>query len=141
MPARALWLDPTVIGVIIMSTASYWIVGMSATWLPPFLQLGLGYQQTEVGWIISGIYLFQSPLLLSGSWITQHLQRQGWSLRAFLGNASGLSLLASGLALLLSIVMSGALQLACVAKGQGSQKATLIATADGNLNATDVANF
>ena len=63
------------IGVIIMSTMSYWIVGMSATWLPPFLQLGLGYKPTDVGWIISAIYLFQSPLLLSGSWITQALQR------------------------------------------------------------------
>ena len=66
-----LWGDPTVIGVIIMSTMSYWIVGMSATWLPPYLQLGLGYKPTDVGWIIFGIYLFQSPLLLGGSWITQ----------------------------------------------------------------------
>ena len=115
VPARLLWLDPTVIGVIIMSTMSYWIVGISATWLPPFLQLGLGYKPTDVGWIISAIYMFQSPLLLSGSWITQALQRRGWSLRACLGNASGLALLIAGLALLLSIVTSGALQLACVA--------------------------
>ncbi|UFZ04459.1 MFS transporter [Bradyrhizobium ontarionense] len=115
LPARVLWADPTVIGVIIMSTASYWIVGMSATWLPPFLQLGLGYKQVEVGWIISGIYLFQSPLLLGGSWLTQVLQRRGFSLRACLGQASGLALLAAGCALLLSIVTSGPLQLACVA--------------------------
>ncbi|WP_244646083.1 MFS transporter [Bradyrhizobium campsiandrae] len=115
VPARLLWCDPTVIGVIIMSTMSYWIVGISATWLPPFLQLGLGYKPTDVGWIISAIYMFQSPLLLSGSWITQVLQRRGWSLRACLGNASGLALLIAGCALLLSIVTSGALQLACVA--------------------------
>nr|WP_246755521.1 MULTISPECIES: MFS transporter [Bradyrhizobium] len=115
VPARVLWWDPTVIGVIIMSTMSYWIVGISATWLPPFLQLGLGYKPTDVGWIISAIYLFQSPLLLSGSWITQVLQRRGWSLRACLGNASGFALLIAGSALLLSIVTSGALQLACVA--------------------------
>ncbi|QAU50187.1 MFS transporter [Bradyrhizobium guangzhouense] len=115
VPARVLWCDPTVIGVIIMSTMSYWIVGISATWLPPFLQLGLGYKPTDVGWIISAIYLFQSPLLLSGSWVTQVLQRRGWSLRACLGNASGLALLIAGCALLLSIVTSGALQLACVA--------------------------
>ena len=115
LPARVLWGDATVIGVIIMSTASYWIVGMSATWLPPFLQLGLGYKQVDVGWIISGIYLFQSPLLLGGSWLTQVLQRQGFSLRACLGQASGLALLAAGCALLLSIVTSGPLQLACVA--------------------------
>ncbi|MBR1086092.1 MFS transporter [Bradyrhizobium manausense] len=115
VPARLLWLDPTVIGVIIMSTMSYWIVGISATWLPPFLQLGLGYKPTDVGWIISAIYMFQSPLLLSGSWITQLLQRRGWSLRACLGNASGFALLIAGCALLLSIVTSGALQLVCVA--------------------------
>ncbi|WP_315763491.1 MFS transporter [Bradyrhizobium sp. SZCCHNS2005] len=115
LPARVLWGDPTVIGVIIMSTASYWIVGMSATWLPPYLQLGLGYQQLDVGWIISGIYLFQSPLLLGGSWLTQHLQRRGFSLRACLGHASGLALLAAGSALLLSIVTSGPLQLTCIA--------------------------
>nr|WP_249154178.1 MFS transporter [Bradyrhizobium manausense] len=115
VPARLLWCDPTVIGVIIMSTMSYWIVGISATWLPPFLQLGLGYKPTDVGWIISAIYMFQSPLLLSGSWITQVLQRRGWSLRACLGNASGLALLIAGSALLLSIVTSGALQLVCVA--------------------------
>ncbi|MDU6374817.1 MAG: MFS transporter, partial [Bradyrhizobium sp.] len=115
LPVRVLWGDATVIGVIIMSTASYWIVGMSATWLPPFLQLGLGYKQVDVGWIISGIYLFQSPLLLGGSWLTQYLQRKGFSLRACLGHASGLALLAAGCALLLSIVTTGPLQLACVA--------------------------
>ena len=115
VPAKMLWGDPTVIGVIIMSTMSYWIVGMSATWLPPFLQLGLGYTPTEVGWIIFGIYLFQSPLLLTGSWITQFMQRSGWSLRACLGNSAGLALLAAGCALLLSLVTTGPLQLVCIA--------------------------
>jgi predicted MFS family arabinose efflux permease len=115
VPARTLWCDPTVIGVIIMSTMSYWIVGMSATWLPPFLQLGLGYTPIEVGWIIFAIYLFQSPLLLGGSWVTQVMQRSGWSLRACLGNSAGLALLAAGCALLLSLVTTGPLQLICIA--------------------------
>ncbi len=115
VPAKTLWCDPTVIGVIIMSTMSYWIVGMSATWLPPYLQLGLGYKPTDVGWIIFGIYLFQSPLLLGGSWITQILQRRGWSLRACLGNSAGLALLAAGCALLLTLVTTGPLQLVCIA--------------------------
>jgi MFS family permease len=115
VPARKLWTDPTVIGVIIMSTMSYYIVGMSATWLPPYLQLGLGYKPTDVGWIISAIYLFQSPLLLSGSWITQFLQRNGWSLRSCLGIASGLSLLIAGSALVLTGHTSGTLQLVLIA--------------------------
>ncbi|MBX5155327.1 MFS transporter [Rhizobium lentis] len=115
VPARKLWLDPTVIGVIIMSTMSYWIVGMSATWLPPFLQQGLGYSQTETGSIISAVYIFQSPLLLVGSWIAQRRLQKGVSKRAALGSASGYALLASGVALIASVHVSGPLQLALVA--------------------------
>jgi predicted MFS family arabinose efflux permease len=115
VPTRMLWGDPTVIGIIIMSTMSYWIVGMSATWLPPYLQLGLGHGPTDVGWIIFGIYLFQSPLLLGGSWITQVMQRRGFSLRACLGHTAGSALLAAGGALLLTPVTSGPLQLICIA--------------------------
>ncbi|ASW10959.1 MFS transporter [Rhizobium sp. 11515TR] len=115
IPARKLWLDPTVIGVIIMSTMSYWIVGMSATWLPPFLQQGLGYSQSETGSIISAVYIFQSPLLLIGSWIAQRMLQKGASKRASLGSASGYALLVSGLALIASVHVSGPLQLALIA--------------------------
>ncbi|MDQ0455683.1 MFS transporter [Rhizobium paknamense] len=115
VPARSLWLDPTVIGVIIMSTMSYYIVGMSATWLPPFLQQGLGYSQGQTGSIISAIYVFQSPLLILGSWVAQRMLRNGASKRAALGNASGWALLVAGVALIASVYVSGPLQLASVA--------------------------
>jgi len=127
VPERALWLDVTIIGVIVMSTMSYWIVGMSATWLPPFLQLGLGYSQVTVGWIISGIYLFQSPLLLAGSWLIQHLMRRGWSQRICLGYASGLALVVPGLALILSVyVGEGAPQLVLIAVAFAAPSLTTI---------------
>ena len=127
VPERALWLDATIVGVIIMSTMSYWIVGMSATWLPPFLQLGLGYSQVDTGWIISGIYLFQSPLLLAGSWLTQHLMRRGWSQRLCLGYASGFALLVPGLALAASVyVGAGALQLMLIAVAFAAPSLTTI---------------
>lgn len=115
VPARNLWLDPTVIGVIIMSTMSYWIVGMSATWLPPFLQQGLGYSQSQTGSIISAVYIFQSPLLLLGSWVAQRMLQKGFSKRSALGSASGYALLIAGLALVGSVYTSGPLQLALVA--------------------------
>jgi MFS family permease len=115
VPTRTLWLDPTVIGVIVMSTMSYWIVGMSATWLPPFLQQGLGYSQGQTGSIISAVYIFQSPLLLLGSWIAQRMLQKGVSKRSALGNASGYALLISGLALIGSVETSGPLQLVLIA--------------------------
>jgi predicted MFS family arabinose efflux permease len=115
VPARNLWLDPTVIGVIIMSTMSYWIVGMSATWLPPYLQQGLGYTQGETGSIISAVYIFQSPLLLLGSWVAQRMLQKGVSKRTSLGSASGYALLIAGLALIGAMYVSGPAQLVLVA--------------------------
>lgn len=126
IPAAKLWLDPTVIGVIIMSTMSYWIVGMSATWLPPFLQQGLGYSQGQTGSIISAVYVFQSPLLLLGSWVAQRMLLKGVSRRKALGNASGYALLAAGLALTGSVYVSGPLQILLVAVAFAAPSLTTI---------------
>ena len=115
VPARKLWLDPSVIGVMIMSFMSYWVVGMSAIWLPPYLQIGLGYKPVAVGWIISAIFAFQSLLLLVGSWLCQSLLRRGVRGRTALGHASTLALMASGLALLAAVHSGGVLQLVLIA--------------------------
>jgi MFS family permease len=126
VPAAKLWLDPTVIGVIIMSTMSYWIVGMSATWLPPYLQQGLGYTHAQTGWIISAVYIFQSPLLLLGSWLSQRMLRGGWSRRTALGSASGYALLVAGAALVAGVYSTGWLQLALIAVAFAAPSLTTI---------------
>ena len=115
IPAKNLWLDPTVIGVMIMSTMGYWIVGISATWLPSYLQLGLGYKQVQAGWILSAIYIFQSPLLLTGGWITERLLRRGWTRRMCFGNFSGIVMVFSAFALLLATLAGGNLRLVLIA--------------------------
>jgi MFS family permease len=115
VPAAMLWLDPTIVGVMIMSFMSSWVVGMAAVWLPQFLQKGLGYAQSDVGWIISGVFAFQSPLLLAGSWVCQRMQLRGVRPRIALGHSSMIALLASGIALVASVHVEGPLQLALVA--------------------------
>ena len=114
VPERMLWLDPTVIGITVMSFMSYWIVGMSAIWLPPYLQVALGYAPYAVGWIISGVFAFQSPLILAGSGLCQLLQRRGASGRVTYAYTSAAALGVSGVALLLATLSSGAVQLALI---------------------------
>jgi len=127
LPARLLWLDPTIIGVIITSTASYWVVGMAATWLPPYLELGLGYHARTAGWIISGVYLLQSPLLLGGGWLSQTMRERGWSGRICLGYGCALTFLASGAALVAAATHShGAAQLALIAVGFAAPSLTTV---------------
>ncbi|MEW6435618.1 MAG: MFS transporter [Pseudomonadota bacterium] len=116
VPQTAIWFDPTVIGVILLAGLGYWVIGMSAVWLPPYLRLGLGYDATTAGWIISAIYLVQSPLLLLGSWITQSLHKSGLSARMCLGWSSGIAMLVSGVALVGAVLISkGAMQIGLLA--------------------------
>ena len=114
VPERMLWLDPTIVGITIMSFMSYWVVGMAAIWLPPYLQVALGYQPYAVGWIISGVFAFQSPLLLAGSWLCQALQRRGCNGRVTYGHTSAAALAVSGAALLAATVTTGALQIVLI---------------------------
>ena len=115
VPTRALWMDRTVVGVILMSTASYYVVGMAATWLPPYLQLGLGNTQVTTGWLISAVFALQSPLLLLGAWLCQAMQRRGAAARIALSHTSTAALAVAGAALLGAQLASGATQLVLVA--------------------------
>ena len=114
VPERMLWLDPTIIGITIMSFMSYWIVGMSAIWLPPYLQVALGYTPYAVGWIISGVFAFQSPLIIAGSVLCQFLQGRGAGGRVSYAYTSAATLGVSGVALLLATVSSGVVQLVLI---------------------------
>ena len=115
VPARTLWLDRTVIGVILMSSASYYVVGMAATWLPPYLQLGLGNSQVTTGWLISAVFALQSPLLLLGGWFCQRMQQNQVPARLSLGHTSTAALAIAGAALLAAQITTGGLQIALIA--------------------------
>jgi MFS family permease len=102
VPQRMLWLDPTV-------------VGMSAIWLPPYLQVALGYTPYAVGWIISGVFAFQSPLILAGSALCQSLQARRFSGRITYGYTSAAALAVAGASLLGATLSSGPLQIVLIA--------------------------
>lgn len=116
LPTRVLWLDKTVIGVMIMAFMGYWVIGMSAVWLPPYLRMGLGYSASSTGWIISAIYIVQSPILLLGGWLTQVLRNKSWSARICLGHTSALAMLVAGIAMVVAVLSpTGKYQIALLA--------------------------
>ena len=126
VPARVLWLDPTVVGIMLMSTASYYVVGMTPTWLPPYLELGLHHDVRATGWIISAVFAFQSPLLLFGSGLAQRLQRSGRSARVALGHACTLALVIPGCALIAAPLTRGIGQLVLIAIGFAAPSLTSV---------------
>lgn len=102
-------------------------MGISATWLPSYLQLGLGYKQVQAGWILSAIYIFQSRLLLVGGWITERLLRRGWSRRICFGTSSGIVMIFSALALQLATLAGGNVRLVLIALAFAAPTLTSIA--------------
>lgn len=85
LPYAQLLLDRSVLGTILASFAAYWILVVGLTWLPPYLQKGLGYNVVNAGWLVSVIVASNIPLQLGGTWVSQALLERGVSSRAARG--------------------------------------------------------
>jgi MFS family permease len=91
--------DRTVVGSFMVATCAYWLVGLSVTWLAPYLQMGLGYTARDTGWLVSVILGAQIPLQLGIAWISDRLLHAGITSRVARGVVLGACAIAAGLAL------------------------------------------
>lgn len=99
VPWARFWTDPTVIATLAVATSSYWILGLSITWLAPYLQLGLGYSQRDTGWLVSVILGSQIVVQFAISYLSQRLLATGRSSRVSRGVVNGAVVVAAAVAL------------------------------------------
>lgn len=99
VPWPRFWTDPTVVATLAVATSSYWILGLSITWLAPYLQLGLGYSQSDTGWLVSVILGSQIVVQFAISYLSQRLLAAGWSSRVSRGLVNGAVVVAAAAAL------------------------------------------
>lgn len=97
---RKLFRNPTVLGCFILHFASYWGLALTLTWLPAYLQRGLGYSSIEAGRLYSAIIAVTVPLMVGISWASDSMMKHGISSRMARGLMSAIALLISGGALL-----------------------------------------
>lgn len=90
---RLLWLDGTVLGILMVGFCAYWIVGFTVAWLPPFIGETLGFDLVTTGWLLSLVFAGQAALLLLISAITQRMMKAGLSSRVARGLVMALALL------------------------------------------------
>jgi MFS family permease len=96
---KTFWTDRTVIASIAVATCAYWMVGLSITWLAPYLQMGLGYTARDTGWLVSAILGVQIPLQLGVAWLSDRLLHAGLASRVARGMTLGTCMLVAGLAM------------------------------------------
>lgn len=79
-PYRLLLTEPTIIGIFLIHFVAYWGFALGLTWLPAYLQKGLGFDGVTAGRLYALIVLLSVPINLSLSWFSQrHISRGGTS--------------------------------------------------------------
>ncbi|WP_235205791.1 MFS transporter, partial [Cupriavidus sp. SK-4] len=94
--------DPTVLGCFALRLAAYWGLALCLTWIPAYLQSGLGFDHAVSGKLFALIIGTNLPLTLAIAWFSERLLARGVSSRVARGRVSaGMLLLAGGFFLLL----------------------------------------
>ncbi|WP_322033878.1 MFS transporter [Paraburkholderia sp. J76] len=81
VPYRTILRQPAILLVFLLSFAAYWTLGLILTWLPSYLQTGLGYDSVSAGRIFALVVLFSAPVTIGVSWFSGRLLARGTSTR------------------------------------------------------------
>ncbi|NIF45117.1 MFS transporter [Burkholderia sp. Tr-862] len=121
VPYGRLLTDRTVLGNFLGHFAANWILAMTLTWMPTYLQLGLGFGAHEAGRMFALFVVVTSPLSLALAWLSQTLLARGMPSRHGRGTFIAVTLAIAGamLAMLPVPELPRAAKLALLTLGSG----------------------
>jgi len=82
VPYRRLLSDATVLCGFLTGFAAYWGLALALTWLPSYLEQGLGFEAAAAGRVFAIIVAAGVPVSMGLSWCSQRMLRGGASSRA-----------------------------------------------------------
>ncbi|WP_120997700.1 MFS transporter [Stutzerimonas urumqiensis] len=115
MPYRRLLRDGTVLGNYLCHFAANWSLALTLTWVPAYLETGLGIDSLNTGRLFGLFVLVTTPLSLFMAWWSQRLLRRGVPSSLSRGVFVSVCLIASGLLSMALILpdLSVPLRIAC----------------------------
>jgi MFS family permease len=120
IPYFRLLTSRTFIGCCAATFGAYWALSLGLTWFTAFIMEGLGFTQTEAGWVSILPWVFGAVIVMLTGWISQVLMARGVNTRAARGVLGSVPLIAGGLILcVLPHVDSAALRIAFLVVGSG----------------------
>lgn len=96
IPYAVLLTDRTILGNFLGHFAANWILAMTLTWLPTYLQLGLGIEPRTAGKLFALFVAVTAPLSLGLAWLSQRLLARGLPSRLGRGLFVSVTLAAAG---------------------------------------------
>ncbi|WP_167752906.1 MFS transporter [Pusillimonas caeni] len=105
VPYRYLLCNRTVVSTIVMHFAFYWSFALVITWLPSYLNRGLGFENITAGQLFSAFVILNTPVNLVLCWFAQRLSRRGYSSRISRGIFTSVAFIAGGVLLFVPWLM------------------------------------
>lgn len=81
LPYRRILTDRSVLCVFALGFTAYWTLGLSLTWLPTYMEKGLGFSGIEAGRCFAAVIATATPVNIGLSWLSQRLLARGISSR------------------------------------------------------------
>ncbi|AQV94084.1 MFS transporter [Cupriavidus necator] len=99
----ALIFDRTILGNMLAFWAAYWLITLTFTWIPSYLQKVMHFDALTAGWLFSAFVAINIPIVIGGSWLSQRLLKRGMSSRVARVGLGSVSTCAGGLLILLAV--------------------------------------
>ncbi|KJK23656.1 MFS transporter [Burkholderiaceae bacterium 16] len=96
LPYRRIFRDPTVLSCLAIGFCAYWALALGLTWLPAYLEKGLGFDPVTTGRWYAAIVASAMPVTLILSWLSQRMLRGGASSRLARGVIISIAALVGG---------------------------------------------
>jgi len=120
IPYFQLLTSRTFIGCVAATFGAYWALSLGLTWFTPFIVKGLGFSQTEAGWISILPWVFGALIVILTGWISQVMLARGFTTRGSRGVLGAVPLIVGGLILsVIPHVAPGGLMIALLVVGSG----------------------
>src|SRR3954451_6812428 len=120
VPYFQLLTSRTFIGCCAATFGAYWALSLGLTWFTSFVIEGLGFDQTDAGWITVLPWVFGATVVLLTGWISQVMMARGVSTRGARGILGSVPLIVGGVILAtMPHVSGGGLQMALLVIGSG----------------------
>jgi MFS family permease len=97
IPYFQLLTSRTFVGCCCATFGAYWALSLGLTWFTPFIVKGLGFSQSDAGWISIMPWMFGAVIVILTGWISQLLMARGVSTRGARGVLGSVPLVVGGL--------------------------------------------
>jgi MFS family permease len=120
IPYFQLLTSRTFVGCCVATFGAYWVLSLGLTWFTPFIVKGLGFSQTDAGWISIMPWVSGAIVVIFTGWISQAMMARGFTTRVARGVVGSVPLIVGGLILaVMPRVAPGGLMIALLVVGSG----------------------